>query len=311
MAQTGTPEPSDIMRADNLRGAGFMLIAMASFATGDACMKLVSETMPLYQAVALRGIITIPLLMVIGHMTGGLHFARVARSWRIVSLRSLGEVAATLTFFVALMNLPLPINSAIQQSAPLVVTAGAALFMGEKVGWRRAMAILLGLVGVLIIVRPGPEGINIYALVSLASVGFVAFRDLLTRKLPRDVPSVTVALAAAITISLTALVITPPSQWQPVPLGNLPLILVAAFCVITGYIFVIRVMRVGEVGFTTPFRYSALIWAMVYGWLIWGFFPDGLTLVGAGIVVASGLFTLLREAKLGGKRRAAPIHLQR
>lgn len=287
-------------RADNLRGAGYMLVAMAAFTLGDACMKSVSEQMPLFQAVALRGLLTLPLMVLIGQLTGGLRLRGMAGAWRTVGWRTVGEVGATLSFFYCLVSMPLATLSAILQATPLAVTAGAALFMGERVGWRRSLAIAMGFVGVLIIIRPGPEGVDLTALMALVSVGFVVLRDLCSRRLPVSAPSVTVALVAAVAVTLICFALSLREPWVAVPPAALPLIGLASVFVVTGYIFVIRVMRVGEVGFTTPFRYSALVWAILLGWLIWGDLPDGWELLGAGVVVASGLFTLLREARLKG-----------
>lgn len=298
MARSKGPEVA-VPLSDNLRGAGYMLIAMATFTLGDACMKTVAEQMPLYQAVTLRGMITVPLLVLVAWLTGGLRFRDLSGCWGTVTWRSLGELGATLTFFYALVSMPLGTLSAILQSAPLAVTAGAAFFMGEKVGWRRALAIAVGFVGVLIIIRPGPEGLSPHALVALVSVGFIVLRDLNSRLLPPAAPTVTVALIAGALVTLACGLLSLREPWVPVPAQSMPLILLAGCLVNIGYIFVIRVMRVGEVGFTTPFRYTSLVWAVALGWVIWGDIPDALTVLGAGIVVASGVFTLLREARLG------------
>lgn len=291
--------------SDNMRGALFMVIAMAAFTAGDACMKLVAGQMPLYQAVTLRGLLTIPALALIGHLTGGLRWSALRPAGRLVGLRTFGEIASTLTFFLALINLPFATLSAIMQSLPIFVTLGAALVFGEKVGWRRMLAILVGFVGVLIIIRPGPEGVNIWALVALASVAFVVLRDLSTRRLPPEVPSVSVALVASVGVTLTCAILSLQDPWQDVPSNALPLIGGAAVFVVTGYIFVIRVMRVGEVSVTTPFRYTALVWAVVLGWLVFSEFPDGWTMLGALIVIGSGLFTLWRERQLRRRQRKA------
>lgn len=289
--------------SDNLRGAGFMVIAMAAFTMGDACMKAVAGQMPLYQAVTLRGFITLPLLALIGHLTGGLDFRATLASWRIVGLRMVGEVVSTVTFFIALVQMPLASLSAIMQALPLAVTAAAALFLGERVGWRRMLAICTGFLGVLLIIRPGPEGIDLSAIVALVSVAFVVVRDLATRRLPPGVPSTTVALTSAVSVTVVCAILSTAEPWQPVPPDAWLLLPMAGACVVTGYIFIIRVMRVGDVGFTTPFRYTALVWAMILGWIVFGEWPDALTLLGSAIVVGSGLFTLLREARLNRTRR--------
>ena len=287
--------------SDNMRGAMFMVIAMAAFTAGDACMKMVATHMPLYQAVTIRGLLTIPALALIGHLTGGLRLGALRPSARLVGLRTFGEIASTLTFFLALVNLPFATLSAIMQSLPIFVTLGAALFLGEKVGWRRMVAILVGFVGVLIIIMPSPGDVTVWALVALVSVGFVVLRDLSTRRLPAQVPSVTVALVASVGVTLTCAILSLQEPWQAVPAQALPLIGGAAVFVVTGYIFVIRVMRVGEVSVTTPFRYTALVWAVILGWLVFAESPEIRTMIGAAIVVGSGLFTLMRERRIKAK----------
>ena len=284
--------------SDNMRGALFMVISMAAFTAGDACMKTVAGQMPLYQAVTLRGVLTIPGLALIGYATGGLRFGALWSAAGLVGLRTFAEIASTLTFFWALVNLPFATLSAIMQALPIFVTLGAALVFREAVGWRRMLAIAVGFIGVLIIIRPGPDGVNIWALVALASVAFVVLRDLSTRRLAAHVPSVTVALFAAIGVTATCGLLSLQEAWVPVPMSAVPLIVAAAVFVVTGYIFVIRVMRVGEVSVTTPFRYTALVWAVILGWLVFGEIPDAWTMFGALIVVASGLFTLWRERRV-------------
>jgi drug/metabolite transporter (DMT)-like permease len=294
-----------LVLTENLRGAGFMGVAMAAFTMGDACVKAVAEIMPLYQAITIRGLVTIVAMTGLGIATGGLALGALARGpgLRIVTIRSLAEVAATITFFAALMALPLATLSAIMQSVPLAITMAAALFMNERVGWRRLTAIAVGFAGVLLIIRPGAEGFSIWALFGLASVAAVVVRDLSSRRLPPSTPSVTVALCAAVLVTITAAVLSLRTPWQPVTPQAVLLILAAAFFVIVGYIFVIRVMRVGEVSFTAPFRYTALLWAVLLGWIFFDEWPDAITLLGGAIVVASGLFTLARERKV---RRGAP-----
>lgn len=285
-------------QSDNLKGAGFMLLAMATFTLSDACMKAVAEMMPLYQAVTLRGCVTLPILLLIGHFTGGLQFRRVYEERRLVGIRTFAEAAASVAFFLGLTALPLAIVTAILQATPLAVTAAAALIWGEKVGWRRLSAIIAGFCGVLLIVRPGSEGFNVAALWVLLSVCFVVMRDMSTRKLPKDIPSATVAFLAACGVMSVCFVISLREPWVAVPLPAMPIIVLSSVGVVAGYIAVIRAMRSGEVSFITPFRYSALLWALLLGWVAFGHFPDWITLLGACIVAASGIFTILRERRL-------------
>ncbi|MDZ7907529.1 MAG: DMT family transporter [Gemmobacter sp.] len=281
--------------SDNMRAAVLMNIAMLAFTFNDTSMKLASENMPLFQAIALRGGVTAVALIAIAAQQGAFAYRLGPRDRRRIGLRTLAEVLATLTFLSALMHMPLATLSAIMQSVPLVVTLAAALLFREPVGWRRLTAIAIGFVGVMIIIRPGGAGFDEWSLVGLASVGCVVLRDLSTRGLDRAVPSSLVAVWAAVAVALMGVAGSFVTGWQPVGLRDALLILAASANLIVGYITVVMVMRVGEIGFVAPFRYMALFWAILLGFAIFGTLPDRATLIGAGIVVATGLFTLWRE----------------
>jgi drug/metabolite transporter (DMT)-like permease len=178
------------------------------------------------------------------------------------------------------------------------VTLAAALVFGEAIGWRRMTAILIGFVGVLIIIRPGPDGFDIWSLMGLGAVFCVVVRDLATRKLSRATPSINVAVWASASVMLVGVLAAFYEGWQGVTWGEGLMIAAASAALLFGYMFSIMVMRVGDIGFVAPFRYTALLWALVLGWLSFGTLPDGVTLLGAAIVVASGIYLLLRERKL-------------
>jgi drug/metabolite transporter (DMT)-like permease len=286
------------MRSENLRGIAFMMTAMAAFTVSDACVKHLATVLPLFQVITLRGILTLVLMVAIARMSGGLQLGAVWRVRRLVGMRALAEVGSTVTFFAALLHLPFATLSAILQSLPLAITLCAALFLGEKVGWRRMGAILVGFVGVIVIIRPGAESFNTWSLMALLSVAIVVVRDLASRRLPPDVPSVTVALIGAMGVTVLSAVLSAATPWQPIPLREGALILLASGAVVVGYIFIVRVMRVGEVGVTVPFRYTSLIWAALIGWLFFAEVPDLWTVAGGVLVVGSGLFTLARERRL-------------
>ncbi|MEY4981834.1 MAG: hypothetical protein RIR62_100 [Pseudomonadota bacterium] len=290
--------------SDNLRGALYMNVAMAAFTLNDTAMKAAMQHLPLWQAIAMRGLLTLGPLMLVAHLAGGLRLRLPRHDAVVVGIRSLAEVASTLLFLAALIHMPIANLSAIMQSLPLAVTLAAALVFGERVGWRRMTAILVGFAGVLVIIRPGPAGFDIWSLMGLASVAFVVLRDLATRKLSRAVPSASVAVFASIAVTGTALGLSPLSGWVMPTARDAGLILAAAACLVVGYNFVIMVMRVGDIGFVAPFRYTSLLWAIVLGWLVFGTLPDGLTLFGAALVVGSGIFTLWRERRLSLAARA-------
>lgn len=288
--------------SDNLRGALYMNVAMAGFTLNDACMKAATQSMPLWQTIAMRGLLTLGPLVLVALHQGGLRLRLPRRDYRMIGLRSLGEVVSTLLFLAALVHMPIASLSAIMQSLPLAVTLAAWAIFGERVGWRRLTAILIGFAGVLIIIRPGPEGFDHWSLMGLASVAFVVVRDLSTREMSPAVPSSTVAVLASLSVTVTALVLSLVEGWQAISLHDGLLVLGAAASLVVGYNFVVMTMRVGDIGFVAPFRYTSLLWAIFLGWAAFGTLPDALTLLGAALVVGSGIFTLWRERRVKSKR---------
>lgn len=282
----------------NLGAALLMMASMAAFTLNDACVKLAGGSLPLFQLVTLRGLLASVLIYGLARSLGTLRFRLPGRDWRLIGLRAASEVAATYFFLTALMHLPLPNVTAVLQVLPLTVTLGAALFFGETVGWRRMLAIGIGFGGMLLIVRPGPEGFNLYAGYALAAVAAVTCRDLVTRRMSPQVPAMTVTLVSSLSVLTFAALASLAVPWQPVSAREGGLIALAALFIIGGYLFSVMVMRTGEVSFTAPFRYTGLVWALILGWLVFGDWPDPVTMLGAGIVVASGLFALWRERKV-------------
>ena len=285
---------------ENMRGAIFMMASMAGFVLNDTMMKLVSKDLELFQAVFLRGILATLLLGLLAWHKGALQYRPVRRDLKIIGWRTFAEVGATFCFLTALFNMPLANATAILQSLPLAVTLAASVFLGQKVGWRRYLAILLGFVGVLIIVRPGTDGFNAYSLWALAAVGFVTLRDLLSHKLTPETPSIYVALVTAAAVMILAGLATLTQDWQEVSISTVLYLSGAAGFILIGYIAAVTAMRHGEISFVSPFRYSALVWALLLGILVFGEFPDGWTMVGTTVVVGMGIFTFYRERKALG-----------
>lgn len=284
--------------SDNMRGALMMMGAMTAFTLNDAAMKAVGEVAPLFQVLFLRGVLTSLLLLALTMYLGQLRGRLPRREWGLIAVRSLAEVGAAWFFLTALFNLPIANVSAILQSLPLTVTLAGALFLGEKVGWRRFVAILIGFAGVMLIIQPGGDGFTIHSVYALASVACVTVRDLAARRMNATVPSVFISMVAAMSVTAFAGVGAVFVEWQPLDSSGILLVVASATFVIFGYIFSVSSMRVGEIGFVTPFRYTSLLVALILGAVIFGTFPDALTLLGAAIVVATGIFTLLRELRL-------------
>jgi drug/metabolite transporter (DMT)-like permease len=213
-----------------------------------------------------------------------------------VALRVFGEIGGTISFMAALVHLPLANTSAIFQALPLAITLGAALIFGEPVGWRRWSAIGVGFIGVLIIVRPGLAGFNQFALLALVSVAFCALRDLATRKIPTQIPSLFITLLTTITVtSAGGVILVPLGGWTPPSMNSLGLLAFTSVLLLIGYHCIISALRTGDISAVAPFRYSALLWAMLLGYLVFGDVPDAMMVLGASIIVLSGLYAFYRE----------------
>ncbi len=283
--------------SDNLRGAAYMVLAMLGFVLNDAIMKLVSSDVHLYQAIFLRGVLATAIMGFLAWRSGGFAVPRNATN-KFVVLRTIGELGGTVFFLTALFNMELANAGAILQVMPLVVTLAAALILRETVGWRRYSAITVGLLGVLIIIRPGGEGFNIFSLSALAAVFCLVLRDLATRGIPRDMSSNFISFVAAAAVMIMGAIVTLFGEWQPVSALTLLKLTGSALFLMAGYFWSIQAMRFGEVSFTSPFRYTSLIWAIILGYVVFGDIPDVPMIIGSIIVVGSGLFTLYRERQV-------------
>ncbi|WP_306027657.1 DMT family transporter [Stappia sp. MMSF_3263] len=297
--------------SDNGRAIVFMMFAMAGFILNDSCVKLVSSDLPLGEIMFLRGAMALSLLLVWCVANGTIKRFPLLLN-RLVGLRVFAEVSATLLYLTALFNMPIPNATAILQALPLLVTAGAALFLGAPVGWRRWTAITIGFGGVLLIVRPGMEGFDAWALVALAGVFLMALRDLTTSVLPKNIPTLGVTFATLVGVTVTGLGLSVTETWVMPSAKNLLLLATAAGFILVGFVCIINAMRIGDISLVAPFRYSIILWAIVIGYLVWEDIPDTFTLAGIAVLVGTGIYSLARERKLlSGAGPAAQADLPR
>ena len=287
-----------------------MMLSMAGFVLNDTLMKSLSADLPMFQAIFIRGTVATVLIGLLAWHRRALWYRPTKPVAKIISIRVIGELGATVCFITALFNMPIANATAILQVSPLAVTLGAALILGEAVGWRRYSAIIAGFLGVMLIVRPGSDGFTIYSVYALAAVVFFVMRDLVTRRLPSDVPSLFVTVISSISVMTMAAGLTAMGSWQPVTLTQFAILACAAVFVLIGYLFGVMTMRVGEIGFISPFRYTILIWAMILGFVVFGDVPDGLTLLGSAIVVLTGIYAFHRERKLAAESPGEPAGTQ-
>lgn len=286
-----------------------MVGAMCAYTINDAFMKLVLADIPLFQAILFRGIGAVVCLTIMCKLLGQLRFNLSRRDWVLVGLRTLGEIGGTFFFLTALFHMPIANVSAILQALPLAVSLAAAVFLREALGWRRLTAICVGFAGVLLIIQPGGADFSLYSFYALAAVACVTLRDVVVRRMSVSVPSVFVALVAAVGVTLMGGIGSVFVDLAPFTARSALLLFGATGFLIFGYVFSVTAMRAGEIAFVAPFRYAGLLVALMLGIIVFDEWPNLLTLIGAFIVVATGLFTLYREAKL--RIRVKPIPDQR
>ncbi len=279
----------------NFRASIFMLLAMGTFTIGDTMTKYLLTQMNSGQYMFIRGIFATIAIGLLAWRNGALRNLSLDL---MTVLRVLGEVLATVTYIFSLGHLSQAFCSAVFQATPLVVTLGAVLFLNEKVGWRRWMCISFGLVGVIIIIRPGTDSSASLAAVGilLSSVCFAAMRDIATRRVPAHVPTLYLSTLTAGAIALTGGgLIHPMGGWQPVGIGPVLIMALAAGLLLVGYHFIIMAMREGEISFVSPFRYSSLLWAILLSTVVFNEAPDSYTITGSILVVGSGIYMVYRE----------------
>ncbi len=279
-----------------------MLASMAALIANDAFFKVAAASLPFGEAIFLRGVFSTLLVVSLMLWTGAMASLPRMADGKVL-FRGAAEIAATVLYLSALVRMPIAEATAILQFTPLAITAGAALFLGARVGWRRWTATMVGLVGVLVIVRPGAAVFNPYAVLALLAVVFVAARDLTTRRLGRDIPTLLIAFSSSAAVSLASLGFLAVEDWQWPQLPALVPLLASGICLLAGLFWVIVAMRTGDIAVVAPFRYSIILWAIVAGFLVWRELPDLATWIGIAIVTAAGLYTFLREMRLARAAR--------
>lgn len=291
--------PARTREGDNLRGAGLMVLSMAAFICNDAAIKYVTQTLPLSQAVLMRGLAVTAMLWVLAIRDGGIDWWPAARrDRRLMLVRAVAEVGSTVLYLVALQQMQLADLSAIMQALPLLVMLAAAVVFRERLGWRRLTAVGVGMFGVLLILRPGTSAFSVWSLVALGAVLLIVVREITTRRFSPAVRSSTIALSAAIAVTLAAPLMPSAGPWRWPTGAELAGLAAAVGFLAVGYQTAVATMRVGEVGFVSPFRYTSLLFAIILGIAFFGEWPDTWTWVGSMLVVGAGLYSIWRETRL-------------
>jgi drug/metabolite transporter (DMT)-like permease len=282
-------------RTARMAGVGLMLLSISMFASGDALGKFMVASYSVGQLLWLRACAAlIVLLPMIWRRRAA--FKKLERPWLQllrVTLSTL-EVAA---FFLATVYLPLADVTTYYLACPIFVTALSAIVLREQVGWRRWSAVLIGFCGVLIALRPSSQTISWPAMIALGGSLSFAFLMLITRSL-RATPDIVLASSQfAGTFALGALM--SPFGWVTPTIGSFGLFAAAGCISVSALLCVNRSLKLAPASVVVPYQYSMIVWALMFGYLVFGDVPSKATIAGAAIIIGAGLYIFLRERKLG------------
>ena len=281
-----------------VRAISLMILSMAFLAGADVFFKLGTQVAPIGQVMAMVS------------LGGTLAFAVAAAILRIrlfsrdalhpiVMLRNLFEVIGGIGMVIGLAYISLPVFAAIIQVGPLVVTLGAAMFLGEKVGWRRWLAIAVGITGMLMVIRPFGAEFTGWELFAVMGITGLSARDLVTRLSPKHIPSLAISTWGFAATLIPGLALwafaSRSSNYAAEALWPIFGAIIVTTC---GYLAITTAMRMAPASIVAPFRYTRLVFTTALGMLIFGDRPDGWTLAGSALILSAGLYTFMRERRL-------------
>lgn len=280
---------------DNRHGILAMSASVVAFVFNDALVKLAAETTPAVQAIGLRSLFA-AFWCALALLASGAWRRLGGAVHPQVVLRGVCEAAASFTFFIALFHIPFAIAAAVNLSTPLILTVLAVLVLKEDVRWRRWTAVIAGFVGVLLVIQPRPGDINVWTWLVVVSSMIGAVRDVLSRFLPRGLPTLVVSFTTASMLAVAGCAWSLAEGWQPMTWRAIGFLLVSSLLVAAGYQLVILALRSGaEFSVIGSLRYSSILWAIVIGYFVWGEVPNELAFLGIAVIVAAGLYILHRE----------------
>lgn len=273
-----------------------MMLSLALFTSGDAIIKYLSDGLAIGQILFVRGIFVCLLFVVI------LKFKRQAilpqEAWnRWNLLRSVFEVLIAACYLTGLVLLPLATAIILVFCGPIMLTILAATVLKEQVGWRRWCAVVTGFVGVILVADLQHASLNSWAIILPLGAAFLtALRDIVVRNIPSVLSSAQIAFTTAWMVTLAGLA-TLPFGWQAINAAQLGFLALASLFISGAYITYIITTRMGELSFVAPFKYTSIPLAMLIGYLVWGDIPSSSSILGTAVIVASGVFILLRKKK--------------
>ena len=278
-----------------MRGVICMTLGALVLTINDGMAKYLTESYPVGQVMALRGVSIVVLLTAFYVVTGRTAALKVNR-WSHQLSRAVLMTCSTICFVTGLSLLPIADAIAIAFAGPLLTVALAIPFLGERVGWRRWLAILVGFAGVLIIVQPTGDAFRIAALAPLGAAFFGACRDVVTRRISGSESSSAILMISTTLVTLAGF-LSWPLGWAPIQSAHLWIFAVSGIFVGVAQYLIIEGFRLGEVALVAPFKYTTLIWAVLIGAIFWGDIPGTGVWIGTVLVVGGGMYLLRSESK--------------
>ena len=271
-----------------------MSLCTACYVISDVFMKYVSREIDLFQITFLRGFIVTLILLVFCFILKVSLKIPSNKDKIIILVRSVFEVLMIYSFLTALFNMNIANANAVLQLIPLVVLFGSFLFLGKQLKQNEIIAVFLGLIGAIIVIRPGASDFNFYSIFALLAVASMSVRDLVTVNLNKKIPSLLVAFYSSLLITIVSFLLS-SEKVGFMELKNPMFIFYSAVLVSIGYIAAVAAMRFGEVTFVSPFRYTALLWAIVLGFLFFSEIPKLTTIFGGLIIIFAGIYLVYNE----------------
>lgn len=285
------------MGGKSLIGIAWFQVAILCFAVMDAAIKYLTADFGTWQIMFFRGFFSlIPIAVLVARSGGGLGTLRTRRPLSHVG-RALVGIAAAFCFFYAYSLMPLADAYAIGFAGPLFMTALSVPVLGEKVGWRRWLAVLVGFTGVLVMLRPGQGVLSLEALVPLGAAAFYALTMLYVRVLARTESNAAITFYFVVTMSAVAAIAMIP-EWRTPQGWQWGLLVMVGVIGGVAQIAFTQAFRLTSPSLLAPFEYTAMIWAVLFGFVLFGDIPDKAIWIGGGIVVAAGLYIIHRETLL-------------
>ena len=278
-----------------------MILCQFSFATNDAMVKFIyqnfDEIFVLNQVIFIRGIFALFFIGIFLYFKNLLNF-KIIFSSRQLSIRGVFEAFAAICFFIGVATLPFGMVYVLLSLAPIFMTAFGALFLNEKVRWKRWTAVILGFIGIIIVINPKELEFGYFFIFPLLSAILLSFRDMYTKNIKGNFHSLQIAFITCLVVTIFFGFLS-LYKFFNFSLKEYLILFVASFFLSLGYIFSVATIKVALVSVTSTFRYSVILWGILYGYFYFGEIPNTNTYIGAVLIVISGLIIITRQKQLG------------